>query len=54
MNVQFLGSIPIEPEIVECGDNGTPYAHRVAERMAVNKYAEIVGRIIAGSPVKQF
>jgi Mrp family chromosome partitioning ATPase len=23
MNVPFLGSIPIDPEIVECGDNGT-------------------------------
>ena len=53
MNVPFLGSIPIDPEIVECGDNGTPYAHHFAERMAANKFAAIVGRIIAGSPGKQ-
>jgi Mrp family chromosome partitioning ATPase len=50
MNVPFLGSIPIDPEIVECGDNGIPYAHRFAERMAANKFAEIVNRITAGSP----
>ncbi len=50
MNVPFLGSIPIDPEIVECGDNGTPYAHRFAERMAANRFAAIVGRITAGSP----
>ena len=53
MNVPFLGSIPIDPEIVECGDNGTPYAHRFAERMAANKFAAIVSRIIAGSPGEQ-
>jgi Mrp family chromosome partitioning ATPase len=53
MNVPFLGSIPIDPEIVECGDNGTPYAHRFAERMAANKFAAIVGRIVAASPHKQ-
>jgi len=53
MNVPFLGSIPIDPEIVECGDNGTPYAHRFAERLAANKFAAIVGRIMAGSPGKQ-
>ena len=53
MNVPFLGSIPIDPEIVECGDNGTPYAHHFAERMAANKFAAIVGRIMAGSPGKQ-
>jgi len=50
MNVPFLGSIPIDPEIVECGDNGIPYAHRFAERMAANKFAEIVNRITAGLP----
>ena len=53
MNVPFLGSIPIDPEIVECGDNGTPYAHRFAERMAANKFAAIVSRITAGSSNKQ-
>ncbi len=53
MNVPFLGSIPIDPEIVECGDSGKPYAHRFAERMAANKFAAIVNRVVAGSPKKQ-
>jgi Mrp family chromosome partitioning ATPase/predicted Fe-Mo cluster-binding NifX family protein len=53
MNVPFLGSIPIDPEIVECGDNGTPYAHQFAERMAANKFAAIVNRIVAASPRTQ-
>jgi ATP-binding protein involved in chromosome partitioning len=53
MNVPFLGSIPIDPEIVECGDNGTPYAHRFAESPAAKSFATIVDRITAGSPQKQ-
>ena len=53
MNVPFLGSIPIDPEIVESGDNGTPYAHRFAERMAANRFAAIVNRITASFPEKQ-
>jgi ATP-binding protein involved in chromosome partitioning len=53
MNVPFLGSIPIDPEIVESGDNGVPYAHRFAERFAANKFAAIVARIMADPPSKQ-
>jgi hypothetical protein len=48
-----LGSIPIDPEIVECGDNGTPYAHHFAERLGANSFAAIVKRIAAGSSQKQ-
>lgn len=46
MNVPFLGEIPIDPEIVESGDKGTPYAHRFAERMAAHRFAAIVKRIV--------
>ncbi len=53
MNVPFLGSIPIDPEIVESSDNGVPYAHRFADRLAANKFAAIVARITAGSSSKQ-
>jgi Mrp family chromosome partitioning ATPase len=49
MNVPFLGSIPIDPEIVASGDSGTPYAHRFAERLAANRFAAIVSGIIAAS-----
>ena len=47
MNVPFLGRIPIDPEIVTCGDSGTPYTQRFAERPAANKFAAIVARVIA-------
>lgn len=53
MNVPFLGRIPIDPEIVECGDNGTPYAHHFAERMAANSFAAVVTRIVNSSSSKQ-
>jgi Mrp family chromosome partitioning ATPase/predicted Fe-Mo cluster-binding NifX family protein len=52
MGVPFLGSIPIDPEIVECGDNGTPYAHHFAERMGANSFVAIVKRIVNGSDPK--
>ena len=53
MNVPFLGSISIDPQIVQCGDSGTPYAHRFAESPAAKAIAAIVDRIVVGSPRKQ-
>jgi len=49
MNVPFLGTIPIDPEIVACGDSGTPYAQRFAENTAAQSFAAIVQRISAVS-----
>jgi Mrp family chromosome partitioning ATPase len=45
MGVPFLGSVPIDPRIVECGDDGTPYTRRFAESAAAKSFATIVGRI---------
>ena len=53
MNVPFLGSVPIDPQIVQCGDSGTPYAHRFAESPAAKSFAAIFDRIVAGSPKQQ-
>ena len=53
MNVPFLGSVPIDPQIVQCGDSGTPYAHRFAESPAAKSFAAIVDRIVASSPRRQ-
>ena len=53
MAVPFLGSIPIDPQIVQCGDSGTPYAHRFAESPAAKSFATIVDHIMANSPRKQ-
>jgi ATP-binding protein involved in chromosome partitioning len=44
MQVPFLGRVPIDPQIVACGDAGSPYVHRYAESPA----AQAIGRIVAG------
>jgi Mrp family chromosome partitioning ATPase len=53
MAIPFLGSIPIDPQIVQCGDSGTPYANRFAESPAAKSFATIVDHIMANSPRKQ-
>ena len=47
MGVAHLGRIPIDPQIVVCGDDGIPYVHRFAESPAAQAFAEIVERITA-------
>jgi Mrp family chromosome partitioning ATPase len=47
MNVPFLGRIPIDPQIVECGDAGAPYVHRFAESAAARAFTGVVDRILA-------
>ena len=46
MNVPFLGRIPIDPQIVACGDSGTPYVHRFAASLAAKAFAEVVRRVV--------
>lgn len=46
MNVPFLGNIPIDPAIVECGDSGTPYLQRFAQSQAAKAFNELVGRLV--------
>ena len=45
MGVPMLGRIPMEPKIVECGDDGVAFVRRFAETAAAAAFAEIVGRI---------
>ena len=45
MNVRFLGAVPIDPRIVECGDSGAPYSQRFSESPAAMAFAAIVGKI---------
>jgi Mrp family chromosome partitioning ATPase len=52
MNVPFLGRIPLDPQIVLCGDDGTPYAQRFAESPASKAFMAIIDRIVAGTPRK--
>jgi ATP-binding protein involved in chromosome partitioning len=52
MKVPFLGSILIDPQIVQCGDRGTPYAQQFADSPAAKALAAIVQRIMVGTPRK--
>ena len=45
MNVPFLGRIPIDPQIVECGDAGSPFVHRFGESAAAKAFIGVVARI---------
>lgn len=53
MGVPFLGRIPIDPQIVTCGDGGIPYIHRFADSPAAHAFAEVVDRVIATSQAMQ-
>lgn len=46
MNVPFLGRVPIDPQIVRCGDAGSPYVHRFAESPAAQAIHSIVENIV--------
>jgi len=53
MGVPLLGRIPIDPQIVTCGDGGIPYIHRFADSPAARAFAEVVARVIATSEAVQ-
>ncbi len=46
MNVSFLGTIPIEPQIVEASDEGKPYVYFYGKSKTAIKFEEIVGSLI--------
>jgi Mrp family chromosome partitioning ATPase len=45
-NVPYLGSIPIDPGIVESGDSGSPYMIDNEDSEAAKSFNDIVDRII--------
>ncbi len=47
MNIPLLGQIPIDPEIVNCGDGGIPYIHRFAGSPAAQAFTAVVERILS-------
>jgi len=47
MGVRFLGSIPIDPEIVECGDSGKPFAAEPAASLTAQAFARAIEPILA-------
>jgi len=49
LNAPFLGRIPFEPEIVYCGDNGTPFSAHVKNSVSAKAFNGIVSKIEAFS-----
>jgi predicted Fe-Mo cluster-binding NifX family protein len=49
MGVPFLGSIPIEPEVVTAGDGGTPVVKARPESMAAQAFGRVVGELLASN-----
>jgi len=42
MKVPFLGSVPLDPKVVACGDAGTPFVTEQVDGSAAKAFAEIV------------
>ena len=53
MNIPFLGRIPIDPDIVETGDNGRPFISDFAKSPAGDAMQSIVNKIIKATDEKQ-
>ncbi len=47
MGVQFLGRIPIDPKIVETGDDGKPFVLQYSASESAQAFREIVAKIMA-------
>jgi predicted Fe-Mo cluster-binding NifX family protein len=46
MNVPFLGTIPIDPKIVEASDNGQPFVYHYSDTPAAMAFAEAIKPIM--------
>ena len=46
LNVQFLGKVPIEPGVVECGDSGMPVVLRYPDSASAKAFKGIVDKIV--------
>ena len=49
LGVPFLGSIPLDPDIVDCGDGGTPLVASAPDTPAAQAYAEIASTLTGGA-----
>jgi hypothetical protein len=47
MGLRFLGRIPIDPEIVACGDSGRPFAAEPATSPTARAFAKAIEAILA-------
>ena len=46
MNIQFLGKIPIEPEVVLSGDSGMPIVLKNPQSASAKAFETIVDKIV--------
>ena len=46
MGVPFLGRVPLDPQVVDSGDAGTPFVQRFADSPAARAFADIVRPIL--------
>jgi ATP-binding protein involved in chromosome partitioning len=44
--VRLLARIPLDPQIVECGDRGAPFVHRFASSAAGKALADVAARVV--------
>lgn len=49
LDVPFLGSIPLDPAIVDCGDGGTPLVVSAPDSLAAQAYARIATALSGGA-----
>lgn len=47
MSVPFLGNLPIDPQIVDSGDGGTPFVERFAQSPSACAFAELLKPVLS-------
>jgi hypothetical protein len=50
LDLPFLGKIPMDPQVVMAGDDGTPYLSSEADSPATRAFAEVVNAIVVRIP----
>ena len=46
--VPFLGEIPIDPRVAECGDAGDPIVHKYPDSPVAQAYRDLARTVVAG------
>ena len=45
----FLGEIPIDPRVAECGDSGDPIVHKYPDSPIAKAYLQLAATVVAES-----
>jgi Mrp family chromosome partitioning ATPase len=49
MEIPFLGSIPFDPQMVVCGDDGVSFQEKYPQALVTRAFEEIAGKMISAS-----